>query len=186
MVVLRLIPTLLTFLIVVAQIQLLSGPTYAQTSKPNRACCMAGAICPTPGDRGCKCCGFRVDAILQKYTDKKGALRVKGLEKPVEFDVTDDRVDDVLKKMATGKSGKFVLKLNKYEYPDGDIKRMGKRFECEGVVDKEKLENRTKEFVEGYKITEAIYAVAEVLAGSIPTHAPERDEDKKHETMKRD
>jgi hypothetical protein len=177
MLILGLIPTLL-FLTVTS---FLSSETYAEMSNTQtpKPCCMAGfGACPTPGKNGCQCCGFRVDATLKDYKNKKGSLQIEGLEVPIEFVVTKDSTDANLKDIGIGKSGKFILQLEAYEWTKDKKKKEGKRYECKGIDDG-KLQDRTKEFVDGYKLTEAIYKVREVLTDITPQYPPERDDDKK-------
>jgi hypothetical protein len=147
--------------------------------KGTKQCCMPGAVCPTPqtdGSPGCKCCGFRVDG---KLVDYKGVgidstLELDGIT--VTFVVTDQKVDSKLKAIAKGANGQFVLKVKEFANSSSPTGH-GMRIDCIDVGNTS-IENRTKQFLLGSKISDSVYEVTEALLNAVPKYDPELQEDK--------
>jgi hypothetical protein len=177
----------------------------AKASGPYRPgkCCQAGyLLCPTGGPQGCDCCGVSVQATLKNYQKKQGNkdglgqltianLNGQGKDGEVDFVVVNDGVDGALSGMV-GKAGQFVIKLKTHEYklpaknmPPHDNPNLQHwhetRFECEQIGNDagngKQMEDRTKEFIDGWNATGTILDVRAQLEALVPSYPPERDKD---------
>jgi hypothetical protein len=189
MLVLRLVATLLFFLLLAGQLPFLSGEAYAQgtkatkgkkaTTHPPKQCCTPGAICPTPHTNkspGCKCCGFRVDGKLDKYKGLNNPSTMDVAGTTVTFIVRDQTVDGKMKAIGDGNNGTFTLRIKDYSNGDSPTGK-GKRLECEDVGNTS-IPDRAKEYLQGAAVSEAIFEVAEILLNAVPKYEPDLDEDR--------
>jgi hypothetical protein len=156
------------------------GEKPAKSIKDPRQCCMPGVVCPTPqteGSPGCRCCGFRVDGKLVDYRGE-GINSTLELDGPtiVTFVVKDKTVDAKLKAMGKGAHGQFTLKSKEFENGNSPTGR-GMRIECIEVGNTS-VQDRTKQFLLGLKISDNVFIVQEALLDAVPKHDPEVAEDK--------